>query len=490
MDKELMIHTNGVETRAATFHYPARPITDTLANGFFTVDQKWTVKYWNKSAEDLLGVQAKDIIGKNLWEKFAASIPIEFYTVYHKAFVQDVPLHFNEYWGERGTWFDVITYYCDNILSVSFKCSNRPHSEYPDNPEQRLNTLAELYRFVTEITNDCLWEWNLQTKEIFWIDGGHKRVFGYHIENTLIPQSFWMSRIHPEDKAAVLLRLQKCIAGETGSLWEGEYRFRKANGDYAFVHDRGHIIYDDNNVPHRMIGATLDITSKVALENKLVRERNAQQREITAAVLTAQENEREDIGKELHDNLGQILAVARLYVQMAKTYTHKSDFYLDKSADFIEEVIKAIRKISKALVVPPVNIIGLCDNIRNLVHDLTFIHPMKIEFQDKDFDEKELSEKMQVTIFRIVQEQLNNILKHAKATRVTVALSRQDNEIILLISDNGDGCNLLAKTNGVGIINIRSRAELYHGSVSIISRPGEGYVMKVVLPLNAEEQVD
>ena len=94
------------------------------------MDQQWTVKYWNKAAERLLGVAAEDIVGKNLWEEFAGIIPLDFYTVYHKAFLQDIPVHFEEYWGEMGAWFDVITYHCDDTLSVSFKSSNHPDPEF------------------------------------------------------------------------------------------------------------------------------------------------------------------------------------------------------------------------------------------------------------------------------------------------------------------------------------------------------------------------
>ena len=477
--------TNGVEKIASNTKYPSQPIASTLTNGFFTVDQKWTVKYWNKAAETLLGVKAKDIIGKNLWGEFAESIPIEFYTVYHKAFLQDIPFHFEEYWGEMGAWFDVITYYYDDALSVSFKSSNHPHSEYPENPVQRLKTLTELYRFVSEITNDCLWEWDLSTHEIFWIDGGHKRVFGYQIENALIPQSFWESRIHPEDKAGVLSRLNKIITGGSISAWEDEYRFQNTNGDYAFVHDRGHIIYGSDKKALRIIGATQDITAKILLENKLVRERQAQQREITDAVLTAQEKERAEIGKELHDNLGQILAVSKLYIQMAKTYVGRREMYLEKSCDYIETVITEIRKISKALVIPGAHIIGMFDNIKNLLRDLSLIHAIKIEFHNNGIDEKDLDEKMQLTIFRIVQEKLNNILKHANATRAAIYLSRSNDDFILLISDNGKGCDLEKEKNGVGIINIRSRAELYYGNVTIVSKPGAGFELKVVLPLSA-----
>jgi PAS domain-containing protein len=196
------LHTNGFTKSVHMNVYETEPVTKTLTNGFFTVDNKWIVKYWNKAAEKILGIKSKDIIGKNLWEKFEGIIPLEFFSIDQSAFLQDTPLHFEKYWGEMGVWFDVITYHCDDSLSVSFKSSKHPHAKI--NHKKRLKILAELYCFVTEITNDCLWEWNLETGEIFWIDGGHKRMFGYPVENALIPQGFWESRIHPDDKERVL----------------------------------------------------------------------------------------------------------------------------------------------------------------------------------------------------------------------------------------------------------------------------------------------
>ncbi len=466
----------GIDKRGSINSYPGKSITEVIINGFFTVDRNWIVKYWNKAAEKILGINAKDIVGKNIWEKFADHIPLEFYAVYHKAFLQDIPLYFEEYWGEMGAWFDVITYYNEDTLSVSFKTSKKQ-----DLSDQPLRIKNELYRFATEITNDCLWEWNIQTGEIFWIDGGHKRIFGYPIENALIPKSFWESRLHPEDKIRILTRLDKIIAEGSANEWEDEYRFQKANGDYAYVHDRGHIIYDEDKKASRMIGATQDITEKVLLEKKLVQERLAKQKEITGAVLTAQENERAYIGEELHDNLGQILAVANMYMQMAKTQEKNREMYIDKSCGYIKNVIAEIRKISKNLVIPGTDIIGLFDNIKNLLHDLTMIHPIKIEFHQHDIREEDLDEKLQLTIYRIVQEQVNNILKHANASNAVIDLSSEKNRVTLLISDNGEGCDILKEKKGVGIININSRAALNNGYATVISKPGEGYELKVVL---------
>ncbi|MEO5945447.1 MAG: PAS domain-containing protein [Chitinophagaceae bacterium] len=480
MTEKILTNTKEIKKTNLINGFPKKSFTETMANGFFTVDHKWTVQYWNKAAEKLLGVPAVDIIGKNLWGKLVGIIPVSFYSVYYKKIQPDKPVYFKEYWEEMDDWFDVIVYQSNDILSVSFKSFNQsPHIE---NPEKQLKAFNELYKFITEVTNDCLWEWDLQSSEIFWIDGGHKRTFGYPIENTLISQNFWESRLHPDDKLRLLTKLNKIISGEPGAIWEEEYRFKKANGEYAYVHDRGHIIYGLDNKASRMIGATQDITVKKLLENKLEQVRLSKQREITDAVLTAQEIERTAIGMELHDNVNQILAVTKLYLQLAKGNEKKREKYLEKSLDFIVTVIDEIRKISKALIFPDTHIIGLFDCINNLIVDLRIVNPIKIEFQEDGIIEEEINEKMQVTIFRIVQEQVNNILKHAEATQASINISKHENEIVLLISDNGKGFDTSLKREGVGITNIISRAELFNGKVEIKSKPLEGFQLRVVLP--------
>jgi len=463
---------------------------------------------------------------------------------------------------------------------------------------------------VTEITNDCLWEWDLNNKEIFWIDGGHKRVFGYPIENALIPQSFWESCLHPDDQIRVLSSLNKVPTLPAGSVWEVEYRFKMANGDYAYVHDRAHICYDGDKRASRMIGATqditrrksaefdlleserklsliarqtvnsiiitdnqqkitwvnsafsritgyepdevigkklviflqgnntdpstlqyvrkqlkskepftcemsnhtksgqlywlriqgqplmqehgseercfiigTDITDKISLEIKLSEERSASQREITNAILTAQENERSDIGRDLHDNLNQLLVVTKMYLKMAMKNEGNRELYIEKSYGMVTEVIETIRRIAKNLVVPGIHIIGLFENIKILVKDLNGIHPLKIEFKTENIGQGDLDEKMQLAIFRIVQEQMNNILKHSKAKHATIHLSMHQDEVVLLINDDGKGCEITKAKNGVGLINIKSRAELYFGSVAITSTPGQGFEMKAILQL-------
>jgi PAS domain S-box-containing protein len=472
--------------------FPDIPMTEIIPNGFFVVNNRWIVKHWNKAAEGLLAVKAVDIVGRNLWEVFAGIIPLQFYTVYHKAFLQDIPVHFVEYWEEMGSWFDVVTYYYEDSLSVSFKHSHQPVDQ--ELPERRLKTLNELYRYVTEVTNDCLWEWDLCVKELFWIDGGHKRVFGYPIENAIIPQHFWENRLHPEDKLRVLQKISEIISAGTATVWEDEYRFRKADGQYAYVQDRAHILYGKDGRASRMIGATCDITARklaeihlVESERNLGRERLSKQKEVTDAVLSAQERERADIGKELHDNLNQILGAAKMYIELAKTDEENREMCLNKSSGYLMTVIEAIRKISKVLTIPEKHIMGLSESINILLDDLIVVHPIKIEFTESDVDESRLSEKLRLDILRIVQEQLNNILKHAKASSASINLTQQTAEIVLQIVDDGDGCEIQQKDSGIGITNIKSRVESHNGKVTIASNPGKGFELKVELPLDSRE---
>lgn len=324
------------------------------------VDGQWTVRHWNKEAETLLGVKRKDIVGKNLWEEFSGIIPLKFNTVYQKAFLQDTPVHFEEYSDEMGAWFDITAYHFGGTLSVSFKNSHQSLRREP-HPEEQLRNLNELYKYVTEVTNDCLWEWDLVAKELFWIDGGHKRVFGYPIVNATIPQIFWENRVHPDDKARLLTSLHEVIVSGGGVGWEVEYRFKRADGQYAYVHDRAHIICDKGKGASRMIGATQDITARKVSEMELLEgeralahERLTRQKEINDAVLAAQEEERVAIGKELHENLNQILAAAKLYVELAKVAEENKGLYLETSAAYLVTVMDAIRGVYRTLTTPRV----------------------------------------------------------------------------------------------------------------------------------------
>jgi signal transduction histidine kinase len=471
--------------------YPYAAIAEIIGNGFFIVDQQWTVSSWNLMAEKLIGISTADIMGKNLWTQFIDEIPKDFYIAHYQELLQDIPVHFTIYWEKTKNWFDVTTCHFDDSLSVSFKaCKNQ---EEPQPSPRQQKSLNDMYRMITEVTTDCLWEWDFLSEQILWIDGGHKRVFGYEIQNALIPQRFWEARIHPDDRVRILVSVHDFFTETIADEWEQDYRFQKFNGEYAHVHDRGHIVYNRDKRTSRMIGATQDITAKKAAEAQLLKsERNLarqqiqNQKAIVAAVLVAQEKERANIGKELHDNLNQILGAAKLYIELAKTDEKDREMLLQKSAGHIAAVIEEIRDISKKLAAPRSNVMGLAESINILVADVMRINPIHIQYREEGIHHAELDETLQLNIFRIAQEQLNNILKHAKASKAEIYLSKTNDTVKLVISDNGIGCETTTNNKGVGITNIMSRVDLYQGTVSILSHLGEGFILKVGFPVPAQ----
>ncbi len=133
--------------------------------------------------------------------------------------------------------------------------------------ENALKLSQERFQLVTQATNDAVWDWNLFSDEIWWNDGIHK-LFGYTPEEMDGNISTWHGSLHPDDRERVVRDLHQHIdAGKAN--WSAEYRFRRKDGTYAFVIDRGYVVYDQDEMPVRMIGSVMDVTERKSLEEQL-----------------------------------------------------------------------------------------------------------------------------------------------------------------------------------------------------------------------------
>lgn len=247
----------------------------------------------------------------------------------------------------------------------------------------------------------------------------------------------------------------------------------KKNGErfpFEFVSS----VHANANGDERRSSLLIDVSERKKLEEKVALEKAIKQKEITEAVITAQESERSQIGMELHDNVNQLLSAAKLYMDMAKTDDENKEIFLNSSSSYTYTAIEEIRKLSKTLITPLIKDIGLTDLIKNLMEDIMQVQPVKVLFKSEGFDEDNLNEKYKLNVFRIVQEQINNILKHAKAKLIEIKFQEKNNHLIISITDDGVGFDTKTKKRGVGISNIISRAELYKGEVTINSEPGKG----------------
>jgi PAS domain S-box-containing protein len=467
---------------------------------------------------------------------------------------------------------------------------------------EHLRVSNERFNTVVKATNDAIWDWDIVTNKVFMVGDTYKQLFGYDWVNAYPPGDLWETILHPQDKERVLGKLSALISEGSASKWEDEYRLKKSNGEYAYVHDRGYIIYSPEGRPIRMIGAIQDITvrkrseeiilaseekyrqifyknpyptwifdldtlrivevndaalekygfdkgefyqltmrdlhpggeaelfldsirqasperrlwhhrnksgvlitveitshsidyfgklciqvivndvtERIRLEKELALQQRLKQQQITEVVLGAQERERFELGQELHDNINQILATSKLYLDVAIEEREPRMELLAKSRNNISMAIEEIRRLSKELITPSLNDLGLIQSIKELIRSIQMVKKMKIRLTISGVDENALLPEQKINIYRIIQEQLNNILKHAQASSVSIELNKQREQIRLLVEDDGRGFDPRMRRDGVGISNIMSRAELYNGKVEIDSSPGKGCRLEVIL---------
>jgi two-component system sensor histidine kinase UhpB len=337
----------------------------------------------------------------------------------------------------------------------------------------------ERYNTLIKATSDTIWDWDLRTDEISWNEG-ITTIFGYQPAEVLNTIDWHTQKIHADDRERVLSNIKKCLS-EGRDQWQEEYRYKTAQGNYKFVYDRGYVLKSEHNKPYRVLGAMMDITERKKMQEEMVRNQIEMQKLITQVTIQTQEKERGVIGRELHDNINQILATAKLCVDMAINEERFRKELLHRSYDSISKAINEIRILSKTLVPPSLGDIGLKEALLEMIENIS-TPELTIRMKANDHLIENLSSGKKLIIYRIVQEQINNILKHSKATESQVELKTVNNRLHLRIKDNGIGFDPSKKARGIGLNNILSRVEMHNGTMEIISAPGKGCLLKVIIP--------
>ena len=211
----------------------------------------------------------------------------------------------------------------------------------------------------------------------------------------------------------------------------------------------------------------------------LMDEKIKNQKQISEAIIKVQEVERKQLGQELHDNINQILATTKLYLDIAKDNPEMQRDLIMKSACNVNDVIAEIRKLSKSLSPPSLKDIGLISSIDDLLNGILQSGKMEVSFFHDHFFEDRVGSEKQLIIYRIIQEQLSNIMRHSQAKNIVVELNNNDKLLNLTIQDDGIGFDPQKPSTGIGFKNIRNRVELYNGTMYIDTAPGEGCVMHV-----------
>lgn len=343
--------------------------------------------------------------------------------------------------------------------------------------EKLLAEHDEKFKLIINSSEDVLFDSDLITEKVL-ISKPYEKKYGYKITSEMTPSDDWLSHIYPDDKAALFSDFTRAL-NSNDLEWKYSYRFLKADNSVVNVTSNAIIMRDITGKAYRLIGSMHDNSGLQQLEKKLEQEIMLNENRIVEAIEDAKEMERSSIGMELHDNINQLLGASRLYLDMAKRGGPSSKAYLNKSSECTIMVIEEIRKLTMGLTTDTIKNMGLYKSIDALCQDIMKVYPLKIHFREKGFNEASVNDKFKLNIYRIVQEQLNNVLKHAKATRVDLDIVQDKNSIIFTILDNGVGFDTGKKSGGIGVTNIKRRAASFNGTAEFVSKEGQGCILKL-----------
>lgn len=374
------------------------------------------------------------------------------------------------------TWMESVFKNLTHVESIKGIVTNFRDINERKVSETLIRTSEIKYRNLFNNNPLALVIWDYDTYQILEVNDFAVREYGYTQEE--FKKLKVTDLIVPEN----LPRFLKIVEQGKSESFRVSYKSEniKKNGEVINVIITFHPVdYYSSRANLAMVN---NITEQVQLEKQLALEQNKKQQEITSAVINAQEQERQHLGRELHDNINQILATTRLYIEYAMQNDSIRKQLLMDAKNMVLTAVNEIRNLSNTLLPNAFETVGLIPSIDDVLNSLRKIKKFEI-VQELDFDDVELPSSQQLTIFRIVQEQLNNIIKYAEARKVWVSIVRKDDKLKISIKDDGIGFDTTKINTSLGLKNIQSRAALHNGIMKVISAPGKGTELKVTFKM-------
>lgn len=334
---------------------------------------------------------------------------------------------------------------------------------------------------VAHIAN---WEIDVVNNTHTWSDELY-RIFGLNKTEVEPSMELFLSFIHKDDKDEA----NKIVTGALEHLTSSkvDFRFKLKDNKKRYGHIEWRFDLDESGRPLRIFGIMQDITERKEaeeavrlLQQKLLVQKTQEQKKIARAVLKGQEKERNFIGQELHDNVNQILAGTKMFLSSAGKKDPGLTELIKYPVELLDLSIEEIRQLCQKLVIPLKSIM-LDELVNDLLYNLAENTSLKTGLK-YTIPQDLIPEDLKLNIYRIIQELVNNIQKHANAKNVYIVISSKAGFISITVEDDGKGYNTKHKRKGVGISNVIYRAECFSGKVSIKSGPGKGCKTTIKIP--------
>ncbi|MGH7232561.1 MAG: PAS domain S-box protein, partial [Nitrospiraceae bacterium] len=329
---------------------------------------------------------------------------------------------------------------------------------------QALRESEEQFRQLAEHIHEAFWMSNPGRDHVLYISPAYEEIWGRSCKSLYESPSSWIESVHPDDRERVLAEaLSKQVSGE----YDAEYRIVRPDGSIRWIHDRAFPIRDKSGMVYRLAGIAEDITQYKRANEELQRAL-AQSQAFSSRMESTREEERYRIGQEIHDDLGGVLTY--LKVDLTRLGKHIAEMTIgdiseqlqrriDAMIDVMDGAIKTVQRLSVEMRPVLLDHCGLAAAIIWQAREFegrtgircVFTASPNVEGVNKD---------QSLLVFRIFQEALTNVARHAYASTVTISLNEDDGQITLAIQDNGHGISErnVSDPQSFGLLGMQERA--------------------------------
>lgn len=341
--------------------------------------------------------------------------------------------------------------------------------------KKRVHELKESEKRYSELFRlnpQPIWIYDLETFKFLQVNQAAVELYGYSVEEFL---NLTVFDLRSEEDNRSLVETLKKHEGKKETLHKKSKHFTKS-GKILDVEIQANFI-SIKDKKYRMVIAT-DVTEK-----------NLVEQQITKAIIKTQENERYELGAELHDNICQILATTHISLGVLKKSINPGGMELfQQCRNYILLATQEIRNLSHRLAPAFFNDSTLEEAFEILLNNVNVENKFKISlFFDPAIEELDIDHDLQLNLYRILQEQLRNIIQYSRCKKIEVDLYVSRHKLKMRVADDGQGFDVDADKKGIGISNMKRRTELFQGEFNIFSSPGNGCELIISIPLNPDK---
>ncbi len=349
-----------------------------------------------------------------------------------------------------------------------------------------------IFEFLQAGSLDGIWYWDLENPTEEWLSPRFKELFGYEDHEVPNTSTWWQQNILPEDLQVAVENFNKHCA-DPKHAYDQTVRYRHKDGSIVWVRCRGIAIRDETGNAIRMLGAHTDVTALKQANEKLLQENKRRKRAedslrseqgLLKQLFAVQESERKLVAYEIHDGIVQYATGALMHIEAYVSGPEQEDASrnLQIAAAHVRQIVEEGRRLMNGLRPPVLDEKGVVAAIEHLIHEQETTSP-SITFEAQSEFER-LAPSLETCIYRIIQEAINNAIKHSRTENVHVVLGHRDERIHIEIRDWGIGFDRNTQQSGPhGLRGMAERVQLLGGSLKIEGAPGEGTRIQVDLPV-------